>query len=262
MAAWWRFERERFRNLFLPSLGPLMTGRSSSHPEIQLPVSARLKARKETIIGLWMDRVRQDLPAASAQGESWLHHRMSKFLDRLVIALAPERLRPVSNEDPNEPSQTHGQQRSRLEEYSLQRMLREYQLLREVIFQVVEQEGPLPSTERDIILSTLEQGVAEAGARFMQSVQSRERAAEEHFRSLLEEVPHVVWFCHPNAGIEFISKEWTVWTGLSSGEGGTGQEFQQAIHPDDLPTLAGAVDKARETRGPLDMSYRVKRIDG
>ncbi|MFY0524252.1 RsbRD N-terminal domain-containing protein [Archangium gephyra] len=159
-----------------------MTGRSSHPPETQHSVSARLKAHKDIILQLWMDRVRQAIPAARAQEASQLRNNVPGFLEYLVTALAPERLRPVSDEAPNGLSRDHGQQRSSIETYSLHQMLREYQLLREVIFQVLEQDGPVPPLERDIILSAIEQGMAEAGARFMQLVQSRERAIEAHSR--------------------------------------------------------------------------------
>jgi PAS domain S-box-containing protein len=135
-----------------------------------------------------MDRVRQAIPAAQAQNESQLRDGVSKFLERLALALSPERLQPISYEDLNDVSQQHGKQRASLEEYSLHQMFGEYQLLREVIFQVLEQDAPLATTERDIILSAIEQAMAEAGTRFMRFAWSRERAAEERYRLIIESV--------------------------------------------------------------------------
>ena len=165
-----------------------MSKQASTHSESPPPASARLQAHKERILKLWMDRVCQAIPAARAQNEPRLRNSIPKFLDRLVTALAPEHLRPVSYEDLNDVSQDHGEQRSSLEEYSLHQMLQEYQFLREVIFQVLEQEAPVTTAERDIILSAIEQGMAEAGTRFLQLAQSRERATEERYRLIIESV--------------------------------------------------------------------------
>jgi PAS domain S-box-containing protein len=156
--------------------------------EASRSASARLKAQRERILELWMERVRQVIPAVKAWNEPRLRDSLPKFLDRLALALSPERLQPISYDDVNDVSQDHGRQRARLEEYSLQQMLWEYRLLREVIFQVLDQEAPLPPTERDIILSAIEQGMTEAGARFMQFAQSRDRAAEERYRLIIESV--------------------------------------------------------------------------
>jgi PAS domain S-box-containing protein len=165
-----------------------MSERASHHPEARPSASARLKAHKERVLELWRDRVRQGIPSAKAQNEPQLRDSLPRFLDLLAIALSPERPQPLSSEELNAVSQEHGKQRASLEEYSLQQMLWEYQFLREILFGVLEQEAPLTPTERDILLSTIEQAMAEAGASFMRFVQLRERAAEERYRLIIESV--------------------------------------------------------------------------
>ncbi|RKH65567.1 PAS domain S-box protein [Corallococcus aberystwythensis] len=240
----------------------MMNG-ASSHEGGQRPRAAtRLKAQRDTIIQCWTDRVRQAIPAASAQDEHHLKDSLPRFLERMTAALMVAPHQTAAENDLDTLAQAHGKQRSGLKEYSLQQMLREYQLLREVIFQVLEQDGPLLPPERDIILSLIEQGMAEAGAGYIRFVQSRERSIEEHFRSLMETIPHVVWLCASDGRIEFVSRQWTEWTGRPSGAEGGGPSFTQALHPDDVPALAETVRQARESRGPLRLSYRVKRRDG
>ena len=163
-----------------------MKGGVSNPSGAQLSASVRLKAQRERILEFWLERVRQALPAAKAQHEPQLRDSLPEFLDLLALALSPEGLPPRSSDDLNDVSQDHGKQRSRFEGYSLQQLLREYQLLREVLFGVLEREAPLTPTERDILLSAIEQAMAEAGERFMQDVQSRERAAEERYRLIIE----------------------------------------------------------------------------
>jgi hypothetical protein len=164
--------------------------RRASHSGALPSASVRLKARREEVIERWAERVCKTIPAARAQSESQLRNSLPKFLERLAAALSPERPRPVSFEDLNDVSQDHGRQRSTLEAYSLQQMLREYQVLREVIFALLEQEAPLTRLDRDIILSAIEEGMAEAGARFMDFVQALPKANEARLRET-QEVLHL-----------------------------------------------------------------------
>ncbi|WP_257455866.1 sensor histidine kinase [Archangium lipolyticum] len=254
-----------------------MSGRSSHHPETQRSVSERLKAHKETIIHQWMDRVRQAIPAARAQDESQLRNDLPKFLGRLVTALAPERFQPVSDEEPNDLSRDQGQQRSNLEEYSLHQMLREYQFLREVIFQVLEREGPIPPTERDIILSAIEQGMAEAVERFMQLVQSRERAIAAHlretdqieargaleesearFRLIANALPQIIWTATSDFFVDWYNDWWFKYLGLPRGTRWDDPDTQP-MHPEDVERTRPRLREAVETGNDFFMEQRFRR---
>ncbi|HEX8702101.1 MAG TPA: ATP-binding protein [Myxococcaceae bacterium] len=159
-------------------------------PEAQRPASERLKAHKERVIALCMERIRQAIPAR-AREEPRLRHHLLQLLDGLVAALASASHRPITEEVLNSLPEDAGYPCSHLEDSSLHHMFREYQLLREVIFQVLEQEGPLTLMERDLLLAALEQAVAEASARFMRLAQSRTRAAKEHLGSAHQELQEV-----------------------------------------------------------------------
>jgi PAS domain S-box-containing protein len=254
-----------------------MSGRSFHHPETQRSVSARLKAHKEIILLLWMDRVRQSIPAARAQNEPQLRNTMPKLLDFLVTALTPERLRPVSDEELSGLSQDHGQQRSSRADYSLHQMLREYQFLREVIFQVLEQEGPVPSTERDIILSAIEQGMAEAGARFMQLIQSRERAVEAHlretdqlearkaleesearFRLIANALPQIIWTATSEFFVDWYNDWWFKYLGLPRGTRWDDPDTLP-MHPEDVERTRPRLREAVETGNDFFMEQRFRR---
>jgi len=254
-----------------------MSGRSSHHPETQRSVSERLKAHKEIILQLWMDRVRQAIPAARAQDESQLRNSLPKFLESLVTALAPERRRPVPDEELNDLSRDHGQQRSSLEKQSIHQMLREYQFLREVIFQVLEQEGPIPPTERDIILSAIEQGMAEAGARFMQFVQSRERAIEAHsretdqiearqaieesearFRLIANALPQIIWTATSDFFVDWYNDWWFKYLGLPRGTRWDDPDTLP-MHPEDVERTRPRLREAVETGNDFFMEQRFRR---
>jgi PAS domain S-box-containing protein len=254
-----------------------MSGPSSQPPETQRSVSARLEAHKEIIIHLWLVRVRQAIPAARAQDEARLRNHLPKFLERLVIALALESLRPVPDEELNDLSRDHGQQLSSLEEYSLHQMLREYQLLREVIFQVLEREGPVSPTERDIILSAIEQGMTEAGACFMQLVQSRERAlearvresdqiearkaieeSEARFRLIANALPQIIWTATSEFFVDWYNDWWFKYLGLPRG---TRWDDPNSLpmHPEDVERTRPRLREAVETGNDFFMEQRFRR---
>lgn len=165
-----------------------MGSRKFKNLEDAIPASSRLNANKQRILDLWEHRVCKTIPAAKAQSERQLRNSLPQFLDRLSHALSPERLRPISFEELNDISEDHGEQRSTLKEYSLHQVIREFQILRETILGVLEEDGPISSAERDIILSAVEQGMAESGAQYMRQAQAKHRAIEARHRLILEGV--------------------------------------------------------------------------
>lgn len=131
-----------------------------------MPASERLKNLKEEIIEKWKDRLCSEIPAANSQSPSELRNSVPQFIDTLCKYLTPEALKPFHYDEVNEISQEHGEQRAGLAGYSLIQMLKEYQILREVIISSLEEQGPITNSERDIILTSIEMGMAEAGQHF------------------------------------------------------------------------------------------------
>lgn len=149
---------------------------SSGSPPSHMPASERLKKMKEEIIEKWEDRLCSEIPAAKSQTERQLRDSLPKFLDKLCIALTPETFKPVSYDEVNEISKDHGEQRASLVGYSLIQILKEYQILREVIIGSLEDQAPITNSERDIILTSIELGMAEAG-QYFEFLTSREGRA-------------------------------------------------------------------------------------
>ena len=64
----------------------------------------------------------------------------------------------------------HGHQRAGFADYSMTQLIFEYHILRQVIFQVLEEEAPLEVRERDIIIDSIEQAVNDAATQFSQTL--------------------------------------------------------------------------------------------
>jgi signal transduction histidine kinase len=60
----------------------------------------------------------------------------------------------------------HGADRASNRSYQLTEVIFEYHLLREVLFDVLETQGPLPKPARDIVLDAIEQAVNDAVVEF------------------------------------------------------------------------------------------------
>ncbi|WP_199320202.1 sensor histidine kinase KdpD [Leptolyngbya sp. FACHB-261] len=65
----------------------------------------------------------------------------------------------------------HGHERASFADYSMTQLIFEYHILRQVVFQVLEEEAPLEIRERDIIIDSIEQAVNDAATQFSQTLQ-------------------------------------------------------------------------------------------
>ena len=127
--------------------------------------SARLRKNKETILQLWEEQVRRDLPTAHSENTLVLRNALPVFLDTLARTLDITTPIPCPAETA-EVGREHGQQRATLTEYSLKAMLREYSHLRKIIIEVLGSEDRLTVKEEAIIHRTIDDAIAEAGAEF------------------------------------------------------------------------------------------------
>lgn len=138
---------------------------SASHSS-PVTASERLRNLKEAIMEKWKDRVCHEIPAAKIQSNTQLRNSLPEFMDRLAAALTKENCNEVSYDAVEEISRDHGEQRAGLPGYSLVQMLKEYKILREVIISSLENLAPITIEERDIILTFIEHGMAEASRHF------------------------------------------------------------------------------------------------
>jgi signal transduction histidine kinase len=129
-------------------------------------ISQSLKEKKEAILKRWEERVRGELPAARDQSTPVLFNELSPFLDLMVRALSSLNPEESALKD-REICREHGQQRATLPSYSIEQVIREYGLLRETIFELLEREGQLNQKERDVILSSISHGTCEAASEYV-----------------------------------------------------------------------------------------------
>jgi PAS domain S-box-containing protein len=170
------------RSLLTVSIHPLVAG-GTENVSAFTSTGHRLRQHTPRILLTWEERVRQQMPAVRAHASPTLHDTLPELLAELATVL--EHPSPARALEQREPSlgRVHGLERAALKEYSLEQVIFEYQLLRQVLFDVMEKEGPLGAAERDVLLDAVQICERNAASEF-----SRQRGQEaEHARTALQE---------------------------------------------------------------------------
>jgi len=137
--------------------------------------SDRLKQNAEKIMRMWEKRARDEVGASTHQTSLVLQDSLPLYLNQLVDQLSNRIDRTPARITADEVESTrigklHGQERAGYADYSISQLIFEYHLLRQVIFQVLEEEAPLEVGDRDIIIGYIEQAVNDAATQFSETL--------------------------------------------------------------------------------------------
>ncbi|WP_254175072.1 sensor histidine kinase [Planktothrix pseudagardhii] len=137
--------------------------------------SERLKQNAERIMQLWEKRVRDEVSASTHQDSLVLQDSLPLYLNQLIEALSDRMVRTFTQITDNQVESTrigkqHGHERAGYADYSMSHLILEYHILRQVIFQVLEEEAPLGVEDRDIIIGSIEQAVNDAATQFSETL--------------------------------------------------------------------------------------------
>lgn len=139
------------------------------------PASVRLQQNYQRIMQLWEERARDEVAASIHQDSLVLQDSLPQYLDQLADELStkiertPARINAEQVKSERIGKQ-HGRERAGYADYSMTQLIYEYHILRQVIFQVLEEDAPLEMRERDIIINSIEQAVNDAATQFSQTL--------------------------------------------------------------------------------------------
>jgi hypothetical protein len=124
---------------------------------------------------LWEKRARDRVGASTHQNSLVLQDSLPLYLNQLVDQLSNRIDRTPARITADEVESTricklHGHERAGYADYSISQLIFEYHLLRQVIFQVLEEEAPLEVRDRDIIIASIEQAVNDAATQFSETL--------------------------------------------------------------------------------------------
>src|SRR6478672_8311566 len=139
------------------------------------PASDRLRQNAERIMEMWEKRARDEVYASMHQNSLVLQDSLPKYLEQLVNELSTSIKRTPARIARDERESTrigklHGHERAGYADYSMSQLIFEYHILRQVIFQVLEEEAPLGVQDRDIIIGSIEQAVNDAATQFSETL--------------------------------------------------------------------------------------------
>lgn len=87
------------------------------------------------------------------------------------------------------------------------------------------------------------------------------QGVEEHFRSLADATPVLVWQSGPDKLCDYFNQRWLEFTGRPVEEE-LGQGWLQGVHPEDVQRCLETYATAFERRQPFEMEYRLRHHSG
>jgi signal transduction histidine kinase len=149
-------------------------------------VSERLKSIIPSIMKIWEARAIEEIEAALPHTSLVLQDSLPEFLSQIVMALSTKIDRNAirvkwDRSESTRIGKKHGRERAANLNYTMDQLIWEYHILREVVCTEMEIIAPLNDIEREIIICAVEQAVNDAATQFSES----HREVQEKFTSTL-----------------------------------------------------------------------------
>jgi signal transduction histidine kinase len=133
--------------------------------------SDRLKRMNAEIMHTWENRAVEEVEAALHKNSLALRDSLPEFLDQVADALNTTTERSMvrirwDREESTRVGKKHGRERAATLNYTMDQLIFEYHILRQVICDTMEQEAPLSRVEREVIVCAVEQAVNDAATEF------------------------------------------------------------------------------------------------
>lgn len=131
-----------------------------------------LKIKIPEIMDIWEKRTLAEVKSAYNQNSLKLRDSLPKFLALISDSLTGEydrvsaRKKRNKEEEKTKAAKEHGEERADSANYTIDQLIFEYQILRQVIFDELEKEIRLTPIEVEIILCSIEQAVNDAATKF------------------------------------------------------------------------------------------------
>jgi signal transduction histidine kinase len=119
-----------------------------------------LKIRSE-VLTAWEKEARASIKKARELEQPILYDALPSFLDNLMEALAGNHPRELATSQSSVATE-HGGERARLTRYGPDQILREYQILRDIIFDRLSAKGPIPAKDGAVISKSFDQAIQES----------------------------------------------------------------------------------------------------
>jgi signal transduction histidine kinase len=134
----------------------------------------------------WEERARKEVRSSAGTTSLALQDALAGHLIQLAAALDASKLKSTDEIAfitlrGLAIGKKHGRERAYASHYSIEELIFEYRIFRQVIIQVLEEDEPLSSVEHEIITDLIEQAVNDAAGQFSDSV----RDMKDEYNSIL-----------------------------------------------------------------------------
>lgn len=146
-----------------------------------METSSRLRRDADKILKLWESRAIKEIPAAVHLESLALRNSLPEYLELLADALSTtiDRTHARATADRMESQRVgrlHGSERASSRNYTIDQLISEYHLLRQVVCDVLEEEAPLIPVEREVIVTSIEQAVSDASTQFSEQLRDIQKS--------------------------------------------------------------------------------------
>jgi PAS domain S-box-containing protein len=152
----------------------------------------RLRGRKKAILGAWEKHARQALVPARQHESPALINALPELVDELAETLSDPRPREALVRREAELALEHGRDRAQHSGWTLAEVVTEYQLFRQAVFDVLEDEELVPRADREVMLDGIQLAVRNAVREFDRVRGAKQVAAlelsEQRFAQFVEAV--------------------------------------------------------------------------
>ncbi|MFL5785233.1 MAG: PAS domain S-box protein [Bacteriovoracaceae bacterium] len=176
-------------------------------------VALELRRKKNEILQEWEKRVRGSLPVAREESPRALRDSLPDFLDDLEKALSKGIV--AAMDDIDRFAHKHGSERAFDSHYTLEEALIEYNVLRQVLFEMLETNGPLQPPARNIILDAVGIGKAKAGAEYSKLQMRQLRQAYQRLKEATDMQPALIAQVGVDHRYLFVNKTYEDWFNIA-----------------------------------------------
>ncbi|MEO5970707.1 MAG: HAMP domain-containing sensor histidine kinase [Bdellovibrionia bacterium] len=117
--------------------------------------AGRLRDCREQMLSKFVERVRQGITSAHGEDDSIIVDTLPAFVDNLAEALDPNYPRKLATEGTSAASE-HGGERARVTRYSPRELIKEYQILKDTLLEVLSEGTKLSKRDTNIITASVD----------------------------------------------------------------------------------------------------------
>jgi signal transduction histidine kinase len=163
--------------MFISMLDNILISLDTRGLNMQNKTAQRLEENIDKILSIWEERVNEEVAAAHHQETIALRNSLPEYLMQLVDALSNTIDRTTARKirdkiDSTRIGKKHGEDRAGSRNYTMDQLITEYHILRQVLCDVLEEEGPLGELEREVIVCSIEQAVNDAATEYSDHLKS------------------------------------------------------------------------------------------